>query len=80
MSRVGKKPISIPSQVQVTLKEDSVAVKGPKGNLSCPIPPRVKVDQQDGQIVVIPQGNEKTDRANAGTGSCLDCQHDSWSD
>ncbi len=34
MSRIGKLPISIPAGVTVTLKDNVVAVKGPKGELS----------------------------------------------
>nr|HPR90970.1 50S ribosomal protein L6 [Synergistaceae bacterium] len=56
MSRVGKKPIPIPDKVQVTLKGESIEVKGPKGNLSMAMPPRVSVAQEDGSIVVAPEG------------------------
>ena len=62
MSRVGKKPIPIPDKVQVTLKGESIEVKGPKGNLSMAMPPRVSVSQEDGSIVVAPEGGERTDR------------------
>jgi large subunit ribosomal protein L6 len=62
MSRVGKKPIPIPDKVQVTLKGESIEVKGPKGNLSMVMPPRVSVSQEDGSIVVAPEGGERTDR------------------
>ena len=34
MSRIGKLPISIPAGVTVTLKDDVVTVKGPKGEMS----------------------------------------------
>ncbi|MBV8386969.1 MAG: 50S ribosomal protein L6, partial [Acidimicrobiia bacterium] len=33
MSRIGKKPIPIPSGVEVTLDDGNIAVKGPKGTL-----------------------------------------------
>jgi len=62
MSRVGKKPIPIPDKVQVTLKGESIEVKGPKGNLSMAMPPRVSVSQEDGSIMVAPEGGERTDR------------------
>src|SRR5213079_1803262 len=38
MSRVGKKPISIPSGVTVTIGDGELEVKGPKGTLRTPIP------------------------------------------
>jgi large subunit ribosomal protein L6 len=44
MSRIGKKPITIPSGVKVALDGDTVNVQGPKGKLSKGVPPGVKVD------------------------------------
>lgn len=43
MSRVGKKPLSIPSGVDVKLTGMTLAVKGPKGELTLALHPRVKV-------------------------------------
>jgi large subunit ribosomal protein L6 len=51
MSRVGKKPISIPSGVTITIGEESIEVKGPKGTLSSPIPKGVTFKQEDGALV-----------------------------
>ncbi len=48
MSRVGKKPISIPSGVTVTISESEMEVKGPKGTLRSPIPKGVSFKQEDG--------------------------------
>ena len=44
MSRIGKKPITIPSGVKVALNGDTVNVQGTKGKLSKAVPPGVKVD------------------------------------
>jgi large subunit ribosomal protein L6 len=52
MSRIGKKPVAIPSGVTVTSSGDRVAVKGPKGELSMTTRPEVSVDVQDKQVVV----------------------------
>ena len=41
MSRIGKKPIALPTGVTVTVKPDAVDVKGPKGALTQRIPPGV---------------------------------------
>lgn len=71
MSRVGKKPIQIPDQVQVTLKEGSLEVKGPKGRLQRVIPPRVKVVQENGQIVVHPETQERSNSAMHGLARAL---------
>jgi len=51
MSRVGKKPIAIPSGVTVTIGDEALEVKGPKGTLSTPIPNGVKFTQEEGSLV-----------------------------
>ena len=43
MSRIGKLPISIPAGVTVTLKDNVVTVKGPKGELSQFVDPSINV-------------------------------------
>jgi large subunit ribosomal protein L6 len=50
MSRVGKKPIPVPSGVTVTLKEGEIEVKGPKGTLIAAIPEGIKFSQEDGVL------------------------------
>lgn len=50
MSRVGKKPITIPSGVTVTISDSAMEVKGPKGTLSTPIPSGVSFKQEDGTL------------------------------
>jgi len=50
MSRVGKKPISIPSGVTVTINESQLEVKGPKGTLNTPIPAGVSFKQEEGTL------------------------------
>lgn len=55
MSRIGKRPISIPNQVTVTLEGQKVTVKGPKGELSRVLPNEVSVEQVDDTIVVKPK-------------------------
>ncbi len=52
MSRIGKKPIEIPSGVNVGLKGSMISVKGPKGELSWSIPEGTKASVADGRIVV----------------------------
>lgn len=51
MSRVGKKPISIPSGVTVTIGDSELHVKGPKGELKTPVPAGVTFKQEDGTLV-----------------------------
>jgi large subunit ribosomal protein L6 len=52
MSRIGKKPITIPSGVEVTITPGTVKVKGPKGELSERINPEITVSQDDGTVTV----------------------------
>lgn len=52
MSRIGKLPISIPAGVTVTLKENVVNVKGPKGELSQFVNPAIIVEIADGHVVL----------------------------
>ena len=50
MSRIGKLPINIPVGVTVTLKDNVVSVKGPKGELNQSIDPSIVVTLEEGQI------------------------------
>jgi large subunit ribosomal protein L6 len=51
MSRVGKKPITIPSGVTVTIGDSALEVKGPKGTLSTPVPSGVEFKLDEGNLV-----------------------------
>jgi len=51
MSRVGKKPITIPSGVTVAISDQQLEVKGPKGTLKTPVPAGVSFKQEDGSLV-----------------------------
>lgn len=51
MSRVGKKPITIPSGVDVKINETELEVKGPKGVLKTPIPKGVDFKLEDGNLI-----------------------------
>ncbi len=50
MSRVGKKPITIPAGVTVTINDKELEVKGPKGTLKTPVPSGIKFRQEDGTL------------------------------
>src|SRR5947208_2810474 len=52
MSRIGKKPIAVPSGVEIEVSPGSVTVKGPKGSLSERISTDMKVSVQDGTLTV----------------------------
>ena len=52
MSRIGRKPIAVPDGVTVEIRPGSVAVRGPKGELSERVSPEMAVSQEDGRVVV----------------------------
>ena len=52
MSRIGKRPITVPSKVNVTINGSEVTVKGPKGELSRVLPAAVTVEQVGDTITV----------------------------
>ena len=63
MSRIGKKPIAVPSGVTVNLDGQSVSVKGPKGELALTLVDEVTIEQGDEGLVVAPR--DETQRARA---------------
>jgi len=67
MSRVGKKPISLPEKV--TLKEDNglVLVEGPKGKLEFNLPSGITVQTEDGTVEVNRESELRQQRALHGT-------------
>jgi large subunit ribosomal protein L6 len=52
MSRIGKRPIEIPDGVTVDVGTGTVAVKGPKGELSQAVSPAMRIEQRDGELTV----------------------------
>jgi large subunit ribosomal protein L6 len=63
MSRIGRRPIEIPSGVTVSIDPGRVAVAGPLGTLQQQVPQRIAIEQQDGQIVVTRPTDRGEDRA-----------------
>ena len=63
MSRIGKKAITVPTGVTVTLEGQAVSVKGPKGSLAYTVPEEIQVAQDGGQVSFTPRLD--TQRANA---------------
>jgi len=52
MSRTGKRPIPVPKDVKVDLKDDLITVKGPKGELRRNIHPKIKMSMEDDHILL----------------------------
>jgi large subunit ribosomal protein L6 len=63
MSRIGKKPITIPANVKVGITGSQVSVEGPRGKLFQQVHPRMKVSLQEKSLVVERPTNIRTDRA-----------------
>src|SRR3954462_13651826 len=63
MSRIGKKPIVVPSGVTVSVDGSSIKVKGPKGELTREIRDEIKVEQNDGQLTLTRPDDSKENRA-----------------
>ncbi len=59
MSRIGRKPIPVPAGVIVQLSASAVEVQGPKGKLSVPLPPGIRLEQKDGVLTAIRETEEQ---------------------
>ena len=67
MSRVGKKPVPVPSGVTATVTGQTVKMKGSKGELEFVVPPQVIVAFEDGAVTVQPKDQSKVARSLWGT-------------
>lgn len=68
MSRIGKKPITVPNSVEIKLEKEKVIAKGPKGELEVSIPGEIKVEQNErGEVVVSEKKQNKKSKALWGT-------------
>lgn len=63
MSRIGKKPITIPSGVEVKIDNNKITIKGPKGELSTTFQEVIEVKKEDDKIIVTPKNMERQARA-----------------
>ena len=67
MSRVGKKPIAVPSGVKLAVAGSQVTVEGPKGKLQFRMSSRVSADLKNNILTLGRQSDEKSDKALHGT-------------
>ena len=63
MSRIGKEPISVPSDVQVSIEGRNVGVSGPKGSLDLDVPGEIEVRQEDDMILVERPNDDRKNKA-----------------
>ncbi len=71
MSKIGKKPIKIPENVEVKIEGSRVTVSGPKGELERKVNRGISVEKENGSIVVSSPGKSKRERAMWGLNRAL---------
>ena len=71
MSRIGKKPIPLPDKVKVDIKADTVVVTGPKGTVSNPIPPGIRWEKKEKELIAIRKDDSGPQRAFHGLARAL---------
>jgi large subunit ribosomal protein L6 len=71
MSRVGRKPIALPSGVKVVIATSAIEVQGPKGKLSTPVPPGISFAQEGSELVCQRSNDERQQRAFHGLARAL---------
>ncbi|AIQ43875.1 50S ribosomal protein L6 [Paenibacillus sp. FSL R7-0204] len=67
MSRIGRKPIAVPSGVDVTLDNTVITVKGPKGTLTRELHKDMKITVENNEITVVRPSDNKLHRSLHGT-------------
>ena len=65
MSRIGKKPVAVPSGVTATVAGQKVTMKGPKGELKFVVNDEVLIKLEDNTVAVTPANDSKDARAQA---------------
>ena len=63
MSRIGRKTISVPAGVTISIDGQQISAKGPKGELAAILVDQVEVSQTDEGIKIDPRGNGKQERS-----------------
>jgi large subunit ribosomal protein L6 len=71
VSRIGKQPVEIPKDVTVTVNNNHVVVKGPKGTLERDFPNLVNIAVEDNKVIVTRSSDDKEARAMHGTTRAL---------
>ena len=63
MSRIGRKPITIPAGVEVKVNGSEVSVKGPKGELKNTFNPEIAIAVEGSEVIVTRPSDDKTHRS-----------------
>ena len=62
-SRVGKRPVELPKGVTLAVNNGQIQVKGPKGQITKPLTPNVKVVVENNAVSVKPRRSDRPDSA-----------------
>jgi large subunit ribosomal protein L6 len=71
MSRIGKKPVPLPDKVKVDIKTDTVVVTGPKGTVTNLVPPGIRWEKKDKELLAIRKDDSGPQRAFHGLARAL---------
>src|SRR2546426_10713395 len=71
MSRIGRKPVSIPQGVKIQIDGASVSAEGPKGKLMQPVPAGLSAKLENNQLVISRSGDDRKTRALHGLARAL---------
>ena len=63
MSRIGRLPITVPAGVDITLDGRVITVKGPKGELTRQLPPRMELEREGDTLTVVRPTEQKLDKS-----------------
>ena len=63
MSRIGKKPITIPSGVEINVSGQNISVKGPKGSLSFAVAEPITISKSDSELTIVRPDDSRTARS-----------------
>lgn len=71
MSRIGQKPISIPAEIDISVKDNLITVRGPRGSLQRRIHDRLQLELKDNQLTLQAETFNRHTRAMWGTERAL---------
>ncbi|MDR1012439.1 MAG: 50S ribosomal protein L6 [Coxiellaceae bacterium] len=71
MSRTAKKPVVIPGGVEISINDNNIRVKGPKGVLQLNVATDILIKRSDNEISFVPQANFEIANAIVGTSRAL---------
>ena len=71
MSRIGRLPVAVPSNVKVAIRGSSLKIQGPQGEMSRTFSPAMQITQENGEIMVVRESDSSEHRALHGTTRAL---------